>query len=68
MKRTSHISIILTDDVPAEEPKPKRARSGAKAAAKPAPKKKAEKPVAEEPVAEAEEETAPAAEAEEENA
>ena len=36
-KRTSHISIVLTDDVPAEEPKRDRSKSAAKPSA--APKK-----------------------------
>ena len=59
-KRTSHISIILTDEVPEEEPKRERTKSSKpKAKAKPAPKKEEPAPepeeVVEEPVAEAEE-------------
>lgn len=72
-KRTSHISIILTDEAPPEEPKRDRSGSSKKAAPK---KPKAEKPakeevveeeVIEEEVIEAEvAEEAPAAEAAEE--
>lgn len=48
-KRTSHITVVLSDDVPAAEPTRKAAPK--KAAAKAAPKK-SEKPAAEKPAAE----------------
>jgi large subunit ribosomal protein L22 len=50
-KRTSHISIVLTDDIPAEEPKRDRSKSAAKPSAAP---KKTKAPAKQEPVAEEE--------------
>lgn len=57
-KRTSHIAIILTDEIPEEEPKRDRSGSGKKAKPSPAPKKaKEEKPA--KPAAEAKAPAAP---------
>jgi len=71
-KRTSHISIILTDEVPAAEPKRDRSKKASKPKAKATPKKEkpAPEPVEEEvvePAAEVEAVETTEAAAEEEN-